>query len=199
MSNAISGANGPKAKSLLDLVATLQSEAGLEKPRSLPPVHLWNPEHCGDIGLEIRRDGSWWQDGVRFSREKLVRLFSTILRRDSDGYYLVTPHEKVVIKVADAPFMGIRADRHVSDGRPVILVTTNVGDVVALDVEHPLRVRNDPSTGEPSIYVLVRGGLEARLARPPWYEIVGWAEADPDSDTMSVRSSGVSFPIGAVV
>ena len=199
MSNAISGANGSKAKSLLDLVATLQSEAGLEKPRSLPPVHLWNPDHCGDIGLEIRRDGSWWQDGVRFSREKLVRLFSTILRKDSDGYYLVTPHEKVVVRVADAPFMAIRADRHVTDGRPVILVTTNVGDVVAIDAEHPLRVRTDPSTGEPSSYVHVRGGLEARLARPPWYEIVSWAEADPERATMSISSSGVSFPIGTAV
>jgi hypothetical protein len=95
--------------------------------------------------------------------------------------------------------MGIRADRHVSDGRPVLLVTTNVGDVVAVDAEHPLRVRNDPSTGEPSTYVHVRGGLEARLARPPWYEVVGWAEADPDGTTMSVSSSGISFPIGAVV
>ncbi len=197
MSNAISGANGSKAKSLLDLVATLQAEAGLEKPRSLPPVHLWNPDDCGDIGLEIRRDGSWWQDGVRFSREKLVRLFSTILRKDSDGYYLVTPHEKVVVRVADAPFMAIRADRHVTDGRPVILVTTNVGDVVAIDAEHPLRVRTDPSTGEPSSYVRVRGGLEARLARPPWYEMVGWAEPDPDGKSMSVFSSGVGFPIGA--
>jgi uncharacterized protein len=189
-------AHNPKAAALLDLVATLQSEAGLEKPRSLPPVHLWNPAHCGDIGLEIRRDGSWWQDGVRFSRDKLVRLFSTILRKDSDGYYLVTPHEKVVVKVADAPFVGIRADRHELDGRAVILVTTNVGDVVAVDDDHPLRVVNDPVTGEPSTYVRVRGGLEARLARPPYYEIVSWAEADPEGDTMSVASSGTRFCIG---
>ena len=98
----MTNANVPNASnfasgSLADLIATLQVEAGLEKPRSLPPVHLWNPANCGDIGLEIRRDGSWWQDGVRFSREKLVRLFSTILRRDPDGHYLVTPHEKVVV------------------------------------------------------------------------------------------------------
>ena len=196
MSNATSVANESKANSLLDLVATLQSEAGLEKPRSLPPVHLWSPEHCGDIGLEIRRDGSWWQDGVRFSREKLVRLFSTILRKDSDGYYLVTPHEKVVVRVADAPFMAIRADRHVVDGRPIILVTTNVGDVVAIDAEHPLRVRNDPSTGEPSTYVRVRGGLEARLTRPVWYEVAGWAEAGIEG-MMSISSSGISFLIGS--
>ncbi|RYZ12865.1 MAG: DUF1285 domain-containing protein [Alphaproteobacteria bacterium] len=152
-------AQDPKAVALANLIATLQAEAGLEKPRSLPPVHLWNPANCGDIGLEIRRDGSWWQNGVRFSRDKLVRLFSTILRKDSDGYYLVTPHEKVVVKVEDAPFMGVRADRHEQDGHQVILVTTNVGDVVAVDADHPLRVVTDRQTGEPSTYVLVRGGL----------------------------------------
>jgi hypothetical protein len=185
--------------SLADLIATLQMEAGLEKPRSLPPVHLWNPANCGDIGLEIRRDGSWWQNGVRFSREKLVRLFSTILRRDPDGHYLVTPHEKVVVKVEDAPFVGVRVDRHESDGHQVILVTTNVGDVVAVDDTHPLRVVSDRQTGEPSTYVRVRGGLEARLGRPAWYELVGLAEAGPgEADTMSVMSSGVSFAIGRV-
>jgi len=193
----MSNAKDPKATPLMDLIATLQAEAGLEKPRSLPPVHLWNPSHCGDIGLEIRRDGSWWQNGVRFSRDKLVRLFSTILRRDSDGYYLVTPHEKVVVKVEDAPFLGVRADRHESGGQPIILVTTNVGDVVAVDAAHPLRVVIDPRTGEPSTYVLVRGGLEARLARPPYYELVSWAEPDGGGKkTMSVASSGVRFPIG---
>lgn len=199
MSNAsVPNAQTVASLALADLVATLQSEAGLEKPRSLPPVHLWNPAHCGDIGLEIRRDGSWWQSGVRFSRDKLVRLFSTILRRDSDGYYLVTPHEKVVVKVEDAPFMGVRVDRHESNGHQVILVTTNVGDVVAVDADHPLRVQTDPRTGEPSTYVLVRGGLEARLTRPAWYELIGWAVPDRDTQTMSVVSSGVRFPVGEV-
>jgi hypothetical protein len=192
MSNAIA----PNATSLAELVSTLQVEAGLEKPRSLPPVHLWNPDPCGDIGLEIRRDGSWWQDGVRFSREKLVRLFSTILRRDPDGHYLVTPHEKVVVKVEDSPFLGVRVDRHESDGHQVIVVTTNVGDVVAVDAEHPLRVETDARTGEPSTYVRVRGGLEARLARTAWYELVSWAEQDAGAATMSVASSGIRFAVG---
>jgi len=196
MSNADDPKAHPEAMGLANLIATLQAEAGLEKPRSLPPVHLWNPANCGDIGLEIRRDGSWWQNGVRFSRDKLVRLFSTILRKDSDGYYLVTPHEKVVVRVEDAPFMGVRADRHESDGHQVILVTTNVGDVVAVDAEHPLRVVTDRQTGEPSTYVLVRGGLEARLARPPYYELVNWAEDETGDGTMSVASSGARFPIG---
>lgn len=191
----MSNARAPNVTSLTELISTLQSEAGLEKPRSLPPVHLWNPAHCGDIGLEIRRDGSWWQDGVRFSREKLVRLFSTILRRDPDGYYLVTPHEKVVVKVEDAPFAGVRVDRHESGGHQVILVTTNVGDVVAVDADHPLRVETDPRTGEPSTYVLVRGGLEARLGRPAWYELVSWAEPGANG-MMGVVSSGVRFSVG---
>lgn len=193
MSNAID----PKATSLANLTATLQAEAGLEKPRSLPPVHLWNPPSCGDIGLEIRKDGSWWQNGARFSREKLVRLFSTILRRDPDGYWLVTPHEKVAVKVEDAPFMAIRADRHEAGQQQVILFTTNVGDVVTLDADHPLRVVTDPRTGEPSTYVRVRGGLEARLARAPYYELVGWAEPEPEgSPLLSVISAGLRFPIG---
>ena len=196
MSNAIAPNAQDLPGSLAELVSTLQAEAGLEKPRSLPPVDLWNPAHCGDIGLEIRRDGSWWQNGVRFSREKLVRLFSTILRRDADGHYLVTPHEKVVIRVEDAPFLGVRVDRHESDGHQVILVTTNVGDVVAVGADHPLRVETDAGTGEPSTYVRVRGGLEARLARAAWYELVGWAEADAGAATMSVVSSGMRFPVG---
>src|SRR5690606_32606203 len=193
----MTNATAPNIPSLADFIATLQTEAGLGTARLLPPVHLWNPAHCGDIGLEIRKDGSWWQNGVRFSRDKLVRLFSTILRKDSDGYYLVTPHEKVVVRVEDAPFLGVRADRHENGGQPVILVTTNVGDVVAVDAEHPLRVELDLLTGEPSSYVRVRGGLEARLARPPWYEIVGWAEPDGEGKrTMSVVSSGARFVIG---
>jgi hypothetical protein len=197
----MSNAKDPETKEvnsrgLMDLIATLQSEAGLEKTRSLPPVHLWNPSHCGDIGLEILRDGSWRQDGVRFSREKLVRLFSTILRKDSDGYYLVTPHEKVVVRVEDAPFMAVRADRYEEKGQHSILLTTNVGDVVAVDSDHPLRVRHDPHTGEPSAYVRVRGGLEARLVRPAWYELVGWAEPTEGSDEMSVVSNGCRFALG---
>ena len=105
MSNAISGANGSKAKSLLDLVATLQSEAGLEKTRSLPPVHLWNPPFCGDIDMRIAQDGTWFYMNSPIGRKPLVQLFSSVLRHDDDGrFYLVTPVEKVGIRVDDAPF-----------------------------------------------------------------------------------------------
>jgi hypothetical protein len=180
---------------LSDLISTLQSQAGLEKPRSHPPVHLWNPPHCGDIGLEIRKDGSWWQEGVRFTREKLVRLFSTILRKDDDGYYLVTPHEKVAIRVEDAPFVGIRIDTHDGPEGVVRLVTTNVGDTVPIGADHPLRVTGEDSASGPGVYVLIRGGLEARLSRPAYYELVEAAEAG-EAGEMAIVSMGRRFRIG---
>jgi uncharacterized protein len=184
------------ADTLMDLIHTLQADAGLGKPRSLPPVHLWNPEHCGDIGLEIRCDGSWWQDGIRFTREPLVRLFSTILRRDPDGFFLVTPHEKVTVKVEDAPFIAIRLDAARDGEHQALVFTTNVGDIVTLGEDHPLRIAHRPD-GEPAAYVRVRGGLEARLARPPWYELIALAHETADR-RLEVRSGSATFDLGSV-
>ena len=182
---------------LTDLIATLQTEAGLGKPRSLPPVHKWTPSNCGDIGLTIARDGVWRQNGAPFTRDKLVRLFSTILRRDRDGHYLVTPHEKVIVRVEDAPFQAVRMDRAEVEGDPVLLFTTNVGDVVAAGPAHPLRVAVDPRTGEPAAYVEVRAGLEARLTRAVWHQLADAAEVDPGSARMTVRSRGLVFDLGS--
>jgi hypothetical protein len=191
----MSNANPADVKGLSELIARLQQEAGARGGRT-PPVHLWNPEHCGDIGLEIRRDGSWWQDGVRFTRERLVRLFSTILRRDPDGFYLVTPHEKVVVRVEDAPFIAVRADRLAAPGGETVVLTTNVGDVVSVGAEHPLRVELRAPGEEPAPYVRVRGGLDARIARPVWYELAAWAVPAADGATMELRSAGAAFPLG---
>lgn len=169
-------------------------------PGQLPPVHLWNPERCSDIGMVIDRHGRWWHQGGEIKREKLVRLFSTILRRDEDGqYFLVTPYEKVVVHVADVPFLAVRVDR-ASDGRnrPALVFRTNVGDVVVASPEHELRVETDRETLEPSPYLHVRAGLEARLTRPVFYELAGLAEPTPDheGETMGVWSGGRFFVIG---
>ena len=166
--------------------------------RKLPPVHLWNPEHCGDIGMEIRADGSWWHDGTRIGREKLVKLFSTILRKDEDGEtYLVTPYEKVIVRVEDAPFLAVRVDRVEAGSTPALLFTTNLGDTVVAGPEAPLRVETDPETLEPVPYVLVRGALEAKLTRPVFYELAGMAEpAETAPDTLGVWSQGAFFEIG---
>lgn len=170
------------------------------KPRKLPPVHLWNPDHCGDIGMEIRADGTWWHEGRIIGREKLVRLFSTILRKDDDGEtYLVTPYEKVIVRVEDAPFLAVRVDVSGTPGQDQTLVfTTNLGDVTVAGNDAPLRIETDPETLEPAPYVLVRGRLEAKLTRPTFYELVGYAEPNPadNGQTLGVWSGGQFFVIG---
>ena len=189
----------PKVPST-DPIAALAAaipQAAPGKKRGLPPVHLWNPPYCGDIGLRIKRDGSWYQGPVRFTREPLVRLFSTILRKDDDGKtYLVTPVEKILIEVEDAPFIAVRVDR---DGENLKFLT-NVGDEVIAGPDNPIRVEVDATTGEPRPYVHVRRGLEARIARPVFYELVEMAtEHDtPEGPVLAVTSDGAVFPVGPV-
>ena len=165
--------------------------------RQLPPVDKWNPQHCADIGLEIRKDGTWWHQGTRFSRQKLVDLFSTILRKDDDGStYLVTPYEKVIIHVEDAPFLGVRLDRAVDEDHQVLVLTTNLGETVEIGPDHPLRVEINSVTKEPAPYVLIRGHLEAKLTRPAFYELVEWAEER--NNRLEIYSHGQVYEIGMV-
>jgi hypothetical protein len=162
--------------------------------RGPPPVHLWNPAHCGDIDIVIRRDGLWFHEGSPIGREALVRLFSTVLRKDPDGFHLVTPAEKLRITVEDAPFIAVRVDR-VDE---TLSFTTNVGDVVEAGPDHAIRVETDPMTGEPRPYLHVRRGLEALISRPVFYELVELAaERDtPNGPRLGVASNGAWFAIG---
>jgi hypothetical protein len=183
----------PSGEGGLDqFLAELRRSAGAEGAPRTPPVHLWNPERCvNDAGFEILKDGSWRHEGVRITREQLVRLFATILRKDADGeVYLVTPGEKVRVAVEDAPFLGIRVDRRGEGRAQEILVTTNVGDVFAIGPAHSLRSIHDAATGEPRPYAHVRHGLEARILRAPFYELADWAEPDLDG-RLGVWSGGV--------
>jgi hypothetical protein len=157
--------------------------------RGLPPVHLWNPAHSGEIDIVIAKDGSWRHEGARIGREAMVRLFSTILRKDDDGIWLVTPVEKLRITVEDAPFVAVRVDR--ADG--ALRFTTNVGDEVAAGPDNPIRVETGPA-GEPRPYVHVRRGLEALIARPVFYELVEMAEAR--GGRLGVVSQGAWFDLG---
>jgi len=173
------------------------TQAARQAPgRGLPPVHLWNPAHCGEIDIVIKRNGLWFHEGTPIGREALVRLFSTVLRKDPDGYVLVTPVEKLSIKVEDAPFIAVRVDR-VGEALRFI---TNVGDVVEAGPDNAIRVQMDPDTGEPRPYLHVRRGLEALIARPVFYEIAEMAQerdcgAGP---AMFVSSNGAWFEVGPV-
>ena len=173
---------------------TIVEAAKGAQTRGLPPVHLWNPPNCGEIDIRVARDGRWYHEGSPIGREALVRLFSTVLRRDPDGVYLVTPVEKLRITVEDAPFMAVRVDR---DGAALRFLT-NVGDEVQAGPDHPLRVATDPVSGEPAPYVHVRGGLEARLTRPVFYELVEMADERETSEglELGVESLGAWFPLG---
>jgi hypothetical protein len=162
--------------------------------RGLPPVHLWNPPHCGEIDIVIKRDGLWFHEGTPIGREALVRLFSTVLRLDPDGYHLVTPAEKMKIRVEDAPFIAVRVDQ-VGDA---LRFLTNVGDEVEAGPDNAIRVQSDPETGEPRPYLHVRRGLEARIARPVFYELVEMAQErqTPEGLRYGVTSNGAWFDLG---
>jgi len=188
--------NGNSVISLEEVLKQVAPD-GLEG--KLPPVHLWNPTHCGDIQMEIRKDGSWWHEGSRIGRQRLVKLFSRILRKDDDGeIYLVTPYEKVIVRVEDAPFLAVRVDRAGVPGPDQTLAfTTNLGDVTLAGPDVALRVEIDPVTQEPAPYVLVRGGLEAKLTRPAFYELADMAvETDAQPGVLGVWSQGVFFKLG---
>ncbi|MFN3869348.1 MAG: DUF1285 domain-containing protein [Hyphomicrobiaceae bacterium] len=169
--------------------------------RGLPPVERWNPPYCGDVGLAIAADGTWTYGGSPIRREGLVKLFASVLRRDEDGrHYLVTPVEKVDVRVADAPFLAVDMDVIAGgDGADtqVIVVATNIGDVVRIGPEHPLRFDVEASSGGLKPYVLVRGRLEARFTRSLAYDLALLAAQDGDGTT-SIRSGGATFrlPLG---
>jgi hypothetical protein len=179
----------PDSKTGLAGVAAAAKQA---PGRGLPPVHLWHPAHCGEIDIVIRRDGLWMHEGSPIGRAELVRLFSTVLRKDDDGYVLVTPGEKLSITVEDLPFRAVSVVRR-GDG---LVFITDVGDEAEAGAAHPIRVDTDPATGEPAPSVHVRGDLWARIARSVFYELVDMAEVE--DGRLTVRSGGVVFPLGPV-
>lgn len=151
----------------------------------LPPVAGWNPPYCGDSRMRIARDGQWFHDGAKIARPELVRLFAGLLRREGDGYFLVTPVEKLSIAVEDVPFQAVTVARRHGD----IVFTTNTGDDVRLDAAHPLRLAGDVP------YIPVRDGLDARVARSAWYHLVEMAV--PRDGLWCVESGGHFFALGA--
>lgn len=162
------------------------------------PVERWDPPHCGKLDIRIGRDGLWYYLGTPIGREPLVRLFASVLRRDADGVtYLVTPVEKIEITVDDAPFLGVEMNATGAGAEQILTVRTNVGDVVTVDADHPMRFEPEEDTDGLKPYVLVRGRLEARLSRPLLYELVahGSTEDRDGTDWFGAWSSGVFFPI----
>jgi hypothetical protein len=185
------------AAGLAALISRASEQAGTPG-RGLPPVDTWNPPFCGDIDMEIRADGTWFYMGTPIGRAPLVRLFSTVLRRDEDGKtYLVTPVEKLGIRVVDAPFLAVEMQANARDGEPVLSFRTSVGDVVEVGPQHPLRFEIVGTHRELKPYVLVRGRLEALVSRAVMYELVALGEVVQVEGVpmFSVRSGSQLYPI----
>lgn len=159
-----------------------------------PPVHLWNPDYCGEMDMRIARDGTWFHEGTPIGRAPLVKLFASILKLEEGRYYLVTPVEKLGIQVEDAPFIAVDFQMENQGPDQRITFTTNVGDEVTAGPDNPLRMNPDPG-GAP--YVMVRRGLEARVDRKSFYRLVevGTTQAHEGEDWFGLMSGGVFFPV----
>lgn len=163
----------------------------------------WNPPHCGDSGMRIAADGTWTHDGAPIVRPAMIRLFSSILRRDADGFVLVTPAEKLSIAVDDAPFLAVEitiAPDAPSAASPCLLLRTNVGEVVAACAAHPLRFEID-GRGGLRPYVLVRHALWARLTRSVSLDLLNCVEERAVDGTLrlGIPSGDAFFPLPLIV
>ena len=162
-----------------------------------PPVHLWDPPFCGDLDIRIARDGTWYYLGTPIGRFELVKLFSSILWKDEDKYFLVTPVEKVGIKVDDAPFVAVDFSIIGSGNNQTLIFETQVGDRAKLNKENNLRVSIDQKSGEPKPYIHIRSGLEALIDRKSFYRLIeiGSVKTYKNEEWFGIWSDKNFFPI----
>jgi uncharacterized protein len=181
----------PSAESVMASVTKVGKGAGPA------PVHLWNPPFCGDLDMRIARDGTWFHEGTPIGRAPLVRLFANILKREGDAFFLVTPVEKVGIRVDDVPFVAVDFEVAGAGADQAVTFVTNIGDRATAGPDHALRVVRDAVTGEPAPYVMVRAGLEARIDRKSFYRMVDLCRDEPLDGTewFGLRSGGAFFPV----
>jgi hypothetical protein len=172
--------------SLADIVRLMEE-------KRLPPVEKWNPAHCGDSEMRIARDGTWFHQGSPIGREAMVRLFSTILRREADGsFVLVTPVEKLTIEVEDAPFIAVELKSEGEGKDRSLAFRLNTGEIVAAGADNALTIREDENGPHP--YLHVRAGLEALVARSVYYELMNLA-LEEDATPVGLWSNGRFFAL----
>ena len=159
-------------KTVTPTADSLVASVTATKTRGMPPLETWNPPFCGDLDMQINRDGTWFYQGTPIGRPGLVKLFASILWREDDNYYLVTPVEKVGITVEDAPFVAVDFEATGDGATQELTFITNLDDAALAGPANPIRVLRDPETGEPAPYVLIRRNLEALIDRKSFYRLV---------------------------
>ena len=179
---------------LEQILEAIKSGESLQASRS-----NWNPRQQGEIDIRIAADGNWFHEGRRFQRAAMVKLFAGILRRENDDYFLVTPVEKLRIRVEDAPFVATLVEVVEDGGESAIVFTTNIGEKIVVDTAHPIRVDIDRDSGEPRPYVHFRDGLDALISRSAFYDLVNLAhETTRDGGRyLAVTSMGQEFELGS--
>lgn len=184
----------PAPETLFKQLMALQSA----DEAALPPVEKWNPEVSGDMDMRIARNGTWYHEGDPIKREALVNLFSSILVREGDDYFLKTPVEKWRIQVEDAPFVIVGVSVENPGSNQALAFTTNVGSTVVLKPENPLWVEVDPNSGEPAPYIKVRNNLNGLINRNVFYELAELAvEHEQQGEVgFGVWSMGIFYPLG---
>jgi hypothetical protein len=188
---------GQSASNLDDLtVAARQATNATPEGKGLPPVHLWNPPFCGDLDMRIASDGTWYYMGTPIGRPALVRLFSTILKREDGKHFLVTPVEKVGIRVDDAPFLAVEMQKRASGAGTSLRFRTNVDDWVDCDAAHRLRFEA-AADGGLTPYLHVRADLWAKVTRALYYDLVDMGEERmvDGQEMFGVESAGEFFPM----
>lgn len=171
-----------------------------QENNQLPPVDQWDPDFCGDMDLVIKRNGSWHYQNSPIGRQRLVKLFSTVLKKENDNYFLVTPVEKLGIKVEDAPFLVTQMELQSAGQEQVITFIDNCDNHVTLDQQHPLWVEQDGKTGEPSPYIMIRKNLHALIHRNVFYQLVEIAEERiiDQQKHLGVISIGDFYSLGTI-
>ena len=163
----------------------------------LPPVDQWDPPLNGDIDIRIARDGAWYHEGTRITRAPLVKIFSSILKREDEDYFLVTPVEKWRITVDDVPLHVIAVQQTVRNQQQALVFTTLTDDKVLASAENPIRVVVDSNSGEPSPYLMVRNQLEGLISRAVYYQLADMVEERQidNASVLGVISMGEFFPL----
>ncbi|MBC7750476.1 MAG: DUF1285 domain-containing protein [Candidatus Saccharibacteria bacterium] len=195
-----------QSKSNLDSLSRLLVDENGQPLKAAPPLEKWNPTYCGEMDLVIRANGEWWHEGVRMTREPLIKLFATVLWRevddDSDRYYLKTPVEKIQIQVEDAPLLVVDVTQVVDDGLTYIRCTTKTGDVVIANTEHRIEMRifNQNGVHEVRPYIRIRRNLDALIHRNAFYHLIGWSELQPKDggEVMILQSGQEQFVLGTI-
>jgi len=186
----------------LDALSRLIVGADGKAPKSLPPLEKWNPPYCGEMDLLIKSNGEWWHEGIRMTREPLIKLFATVLWREDNDYFLKSPVEKIKIRVEDAPLLVVDVEQVTDEGQTYIRCTTKTGDQVIAGDEHPIEMRSFEHEGVIEIrpYIRIRRNLDALIHRNAFYHLINWSaeQATDNGQAMLLQSGNSQFILGLI-